>query len=243
MVGNRLWAAILVSAGSLIAQQDASTVPFVGCKSDGQVGPLEAPTGKSTHLVTSQSAQQLAFYKAQGEFGVLAPRDWYCFGVYGSGGDTLYVSSIPIDTANLFSGGLNVEGPAIALVHRFGNTSGRFSVAELVAHVFPAYSQFAKNLTQEYPLMVPFTFSPYPKDKLTYKTKAVVEFHTPAQADGLGTYLALTKSDAAIDGVAIIIEPEFDSLVLSVRLPLDLSSLKSAIVSQIERDSRTSKAK
>ena len=41
----------------------ASTVPFVGCRSDGQVGPLDAPTGRSkTVPITHNLAQHLAYY-------------------------------------------------------------------------------------------------------------------------------------------------------------------------------------
>jgi hypothetical protein len=244
MVGNGLWTAILIGAGSLFAQQEPATaVPFVGCKSDGQVGPIDAPKGKSTQVnMTSEPAQQLAFYKAERGRGVLAPRGWHCFGAYGSGGDQLYISPTPIDTTK-FLGGLTYQGPVIALVHTLASTSGMFSVAELVARVFPAYSQLPKSLMEQYPTMTPFTFGPYPKDTLTYKSKSIVEFHTPAQVDGLGTSAWVTKNVLAIDGVAIIIEPEFDSLLLSVRLPPGLAGLKSAIVSQVERDSRTSKAK
>lgn len=253
MVGNGLWAAIVVSAASLTAQQSSAaqapvqqtalSVPFVGCRSDGQVGPLNAPADKSTQAaIPSKLAQQLAFYKAKWGFGVLAPRGWYCFGDYGSGGDELYISPTAIDTAN-FLRGLSFHGPVIALIHRLGSSSGMFNVAELVARVFPAYWQFPKSAMEEYPTMTRFTFGPYPKDTLIYKSESIVEFHTPAHADGLGTNPWLQKSGLPIDGVAIIVEPEFDSLLLSVRLPPDLSRLKSAIVSQIEHDARASHAK
>ena len=92
MVSNGLWAAIVVSAGALIAQQSPVTkaplqqtvvsAPFVGCKSDGQVGPLDAPpAGESFQsIIRFELAGQLAFYKAKSGFGVLAPR--FTFGPY-----------------------------------------------------------------------------------------------------------------------------------------------------------------
>src|SRR5271154_1292847 len=71
----------------------ASRVPFVGCKSDGQTGPVEASEGESKVVPgDAKAAQQLAYYASQKEFGVLAPRGWYCFGTYGANGNTLYVS-------------------------------------------------------------------------------------------------------------------------------------------------------
>ena len=70
------------------------SVPFKGCASDGQMGPEEAPKGKSvSRPITAKAASQLAYYKSEnGDAGVLGPRGWYCFGTYGSGGDALYIS-------------------------------------------------------------------------------------------------------------------------------------------------------
>ena len=72
------------------------TVPFVGCRSEGQAGPLGAPKGTVTSvLIGGRTAQALAYYGSALDLGVLAPRGWYCVGIYGSGGDFLYVSSEP----------------------------------------------------------------------------------------------------------------------------------------------------
>jgi len=87
---------LVIGAGSLIAQQPQGTpashkrasitVPFVGCRSDGQVGPVEAAKGTSPSLsITPKETQQLAYYSLETGLGVLAPRGWYCFGTYGSG--------------------------------------------------------------------------------------------------------------------------------------------------------------
>jgi hypothetical protein len=71
-------------------QVHRSELPFVGCKSDGQSGPLRAPKGKSKVLpIGKETAQRLAYYKAEQGFSVLAPRGWYCFETYGSGGAAL----------------------------------------------------------------------------------------------------------------------------------------------------------
>ena len=43
----------------------SAEVPFVGCKSDGQVGPQDAPIGKPKAIAISpQLAQRVAYYKA-----------------------------------------------------------------------------------------------------------------------------------------------------------------------------------
>lgn len=75
------------------------TLPFVGCKSDGQVGPLDAPTEAEMIVqIDPKLAQKLAYYKPANSSGVMAPRGWSCFGTYGSGGDTTFVTPEPIDS-------------------------------------------------------------------------------------------------------------------------------------------------
>lgn len=81
-----------------------ATVPFVGCKSDGQVGPIDAPKGKDVVLpIPAEAAARLAYYKAD-HFGVLGPRAWNCFRLYGSSGNVLFVSPGPINFAMTSSG-------------------------------------------------------------------------------------------------------------------------------------------
>lgn len=126
----------LCARTSLLAQEKAASpertavsVPFVGCKSDGQIGPLDVPKGTNPSvLISLRAAQNLAYYSAFGEgVGVLAPRGWYCFGAYGSSGSALLVSPRPIDTASMFStwdglAGYSRDGgrtgtPVLILVH------------------------------------------------------------------------------------------------------------------------------
>src|SRR5215831_3930706 len=82
------------------SKKQVASVPFVGCQSNGRVGPLEAPTGKgATISISPEAGQRVAYYKAERSTGVLGPRGWYCFGTYGSSGATLFVSPQPIDAA------------------------------------------------------------------------------------------------------------------------------------------------
>jgi hypothetical protein len=81
----------------LVSQEEAhsagSQVPFVGCESDGQVGPLTAPHRAAKKLMISpELASRFAYYEAEDGFGVLAPRGWHCFSTYGSNGSNLYVT-------------------------------------------------------------------------------------------------------------------------------------------------------
>jgi hypothetical protein len=243
MLGKRVLAAALgLMAGSLIAQrpqgsatnQAAVSVPFVGCPSDGQMGPVEAPSGKGPLLtISGELAQSLAYYRSEG-FGVLGPRGWHCFGRYGSGGATLYVSPQPIDFNDTLAETATVfKGPIIVFAESDGGTSGRFHVAGVIARVFPAHRAFVNGLIKNDPGQG-YPSGPFPKDRLTYKSKERVEFFTPAQTDGLGTDLGLQKNADPIKGVAILSGPTPNLLMLFVRLPPGQDMVTSAIIRQVE---------
>jgi len=243
--------AFLMSTQSSLYAQSVSTarrpqeqtihVPFVGCKSDGQAGPLEAPHGTSKVVaITADASRRLAYYKAEEGVGVLAPRGWYCFGTYGSAGSTLYVAPQPFGATELFSdkwGGFT--GPAIELNSEIGDTSGRFAVARTIARVFPAHKAFVRNVIAEgIEPASSFPFGPYPQDKLIYRSTEIVEYQTPADKDGLGTQSYLRKNASAIKGVAILWGEELDLLFLSARLPQELDDLTPVIIHQVESDAK-----
>jgi hypothetical protein len=219
------------------SRQGLISVPFVGCNAHGQYGPIAAPKGKNRLLpVTREVAQSLAFYQSEVTPGVLAPRGWHCFGTFGSGGSYLYVSPEPIDEKYVYESN-DHTGPAVQFSVRFGDTSGRFAVAHVIARVFPAYRAFAIDVKKELEDPAdPYTFAPYPKDRLTYRSKSVVEYRTPAQTEGLGTCSRLTKNDSPIEGVAILVGKPPDLMHVSVRLPSNQAVLARAIISQVERD-------
>jgi len=227
---------ITVSGSS---QSQVVRVPFVGCQSDGQVGPLKAPRGKSKAVsITAAAAQRLAYYQAEDGLGVLAPRGWYCFGTYGSAGSTLYVAPQPVNAADLFSDQWSgFSGSAIEFASMIGDTSGRFTVARTIARVFPFHKAFVKNVIEEgIEPASSFPFGAYSKDKLVYRSKEIVEFQTPAETDGLGTDSYLLKNSSPICGVAILYGEELDLLFLSARLPAELVDLAPIIIRQVERD-------
>jgi len=226
-------------AAAASPQQRSAHVPFVGCEADGQAGPVNAPNGKSILLpIADEAAQRLAYYKSEQGIGVLAPRGWNCFGVYGSSGYSLYVSPQPIPTANLFSTTWSgFTGPVIEIAGEEGDTSGRFGVARTIALVFPAHRAFVeKVIAEEIESASSFPFGPHPKDKLIYRSDEMVEYETPGDTDGLGTNSRLNKNANPISGVAILMGTSPDLLLLSVRLSPNLTDLASTIVQQVERD-------
>jgi TonB family protein len=210
-------------------------VPFVGCKSDGQGGPVEAPKGESKVVpIDPTAAQRIAYYATGKDFGVLAPRGWHCFGSYGSNGTNLYVSPQPINT--------NIEpsvfaGPVIELSLASGDTSGRFDVAKVIARVFPAHMAFVRRVIEggEEPTSS-FPLGPYPNDKLNYRSSEIVEYQTPARTGGLGTVSLLQSNADPISGVAILTGQDPDLLQLSVRLSPEQVDLAPTIIQQVERD-------
>ncbi len=221
-------------------QQTGVTVPFVGCKSDGQVGPMKVPQAESKAVdIPAEAAQRLAYYKSAYGFGVLAPRGWNCLGTYGSNGVTLYVSPEPISTDILFSPDWKgFTGPAIQISEETGATSGRFSVARTIARLFPAHMDFVKRVISEgFEPADAFPTGPYPKDKLTYRSKDIVEFETPANTEGLGTASRLLKNGSPVSGLVILFEGEEPNVLhLSIRLPEADPGLSDAIIQHAQRD-------
>lgn len=243
--------AVLFSAstsGLVLAQatkRDAPTpssvrVPFVGCASDGQLGPVNAPRPHSKMVaIPVKFADSLAYYQAAYGSGALGPRGWYCFGTYGSNGANLYISPQPINGGDLLSSNWKgFSGWTIQISVSDAGTSGRFDVARVIARVFPAHLSFAQDVIAEgiEPASA-FPSGPYPKDRLTYLSKEVVEFETPAETEGMGTTSRLQKGDRPIRGAAILdTGDEPDLTQVWVRLPPDSIDLADSIIKQAECD-------
>lgn len=218
-------------------------VPFVGCKSDGQVGPVDAPAEAVMVEVDARAAQKLAYYKPATSPGVLAPRGWVCYGVYGSGGSATFVTPEPIDLESMLSGDWrSFAGPAVEIDNRYGGTSGRDSVAKVIARVFPKYRAFVQSVVEMFEFLEPeMIFGPYPSDRLVYRSDRVVEFRTPPNSEGLGTMTSRFRpNQKPIQGVALLLGemPEVDLLMLTTRLPPEIATLKSTIILQVEREAK-----
>jgi hypothetical protein len=134
----------------------------------------------------------------------------------------------------------------IEITDQYGGTSGRFGVADMIARVFPAHRAFVDAVTDEEVregIHPPSSFpsGPYPKDKLTYRSKDLVEYETSAETEGLGTQSRLLKNGDPICGVAMLVGQTPDLVHLSVRLPLDVTDLAPLIIQQVERDAANSR--
>jgi hypothetical protein len=214
-------------------------VPFVGCKSDGQEGLLTAPKGTPKAVdLSSELAGRLAYYKAEYGSGVLAPRGWYCFSTYGSNGSSLFVSSEPIDEKQFFSSDWKgFAGPVIQVADSSGDTSGRFTVAKIIARIFPDRMKFVSDVVSEgIEPASSFPVGPYAADKLQRRGKEIVEFETPANTKGLGSQSLLVINSSPIQGVAILSGEGPDLVQLSMRLPNNYQSLSRAITQQLEAE-------
>ncbi len=218
-----------------VAAGAAQTVPFVGCPSDGQQGPVAAPKGQPKALdIEPAAAKGLAWYQARYGAGALAPRGWKCFSLYGSSGTTLAIAP----SGKLDDSSQPIAGPAVVLTDDDGGTSGRFDVAKIAARVFAEKEKaFVDSVIAEgVEPKANFPAGPYPSDKLTYKTPTLVEFATPAGKDGLGTADRLAKGALPTLGVAKLVGAADapDLLLLSVRLPAAQADLTPAIVAATE---------
>jgi hypothetical protein len=231
-------AGFAATSSSKIAKDGVAHVPAVGCPSEGQVGTMESPQVHSLALRISRAiAQRLAYYKAEYGPGVLAPRGWHCFAIYGSNGESLFVSQQPIRSSDLFSSGWKgFVGPAIQISESIGDTSGRFEVAKVIARVFPSRAAFVQEvIAEKIEPASSFPFGPYPGDRLIRRNNDLVEFETQADAEGLGTHSRLQKGDTPISGVVVLFGPEPNLLQLSMRLSSDSADLGQSIVRQAER--------
>jgi hypothetical protein len=214
---------------------DVVAVPFVGCAGDGQAGAIEAPTAGATPKLDRAAAEHLAYYVSE-DLGVLAPRGWQCFELYGSDGALLIVTPEHHDADDLFDAKTTLRGSAVVLSQWSGGTSGRFAVAKVAARVFPIARTFVQQVIDEGTIpKEEFAFEPYPDDTLTRRSDTEVEFVTPANRDGLGTDGRLAKNGQPISGVAILLTDGDNDLVkLETRLPPDLRALAPAIITSAE---------
>jgi hypothetical protein len=239
-----LMGAILTSLASSPAQSQykgtESGVPFVGCNSDGQVGPKHAPKSRRTPVLPSNLARQLAFYAASDGPGVLAPRGWHCFGVYGSSGTGLLVAPEKLDSHDFFSGKqFSTEGNAVELTYEYGGTSGRWGVAKAIARYFPRRRDFIKNNFQGLEVG-PLPSGPYPRDSLSQRTNKSVRYVTPPRTKGEGTAWMLAPSTQSVDGLLMLVNDpdEPDIFRVNVRLPDKYRGLTANILQNAKKQVR-----
>jgi hypothetical protein len=207
-------------------------VPFVGCPGTGQVGPAAPPSGDPVPPVDVAPAigAQLAYYKGANGPGVFAPAGWHCRQWYGSNGSIIAVT--PAALPDSFPP-KRIAGPGVEVMFRFGDTSGRFEVAEISARFFPdTMRDFVRQVRAEQ--MVPdseFNLKPYSNDAVKRIDDRMVEFATPPRRAGFGTEGLLQQSDEPITGIVALNPPTEDTglSVLWVRLRAGQESLSATI--------------
>jgi hypothetical protein len=224
-----LGAAIALS-GSAWAQD--VQVPFVGCKSDGQVGALDPPKdGGTAPKLAAAVASRLAWYASNNTGGVLAPRGWQCFELYGSNGSVLMVQPGDFGRALLST---ELSGPAIQLSISLGDTSGRFEAAQLAARLFPDRRGFVdKVISEGLEPKAEFVFGPFPQDRIHRLSRDVVAFETPANTDGMGTKSRLLKSGDPIQGL-VWMDRDNNATFLAVRLAPSQRDLAAYIINEMK---------
>jgi hypothetical protein len=217
------------------------TVPFVGCPSDGQVGPDPAPKGEPVPVtLDAKTASRLAFYQSKYDSGVLAPRGWHCANLEGSSGWFTIVAPEPLDPTVLLDPKKHpLTGPAIQISANNGGTSGRFEVAQLIARYFPQRRAFLRSVIAEG--IEPASYFPsgaFKTDRLVSQRPNIVEYLTPPRRKGLGTKSRLVPSDLPIHAVAAVIgdaDADWAGYVFSVRLPKNQEDLAPIILRWSER--------
>jgi hypothetical protein len=214
-------------------------VPAIGCAREGQVGPLPAPQHPKTVKVTipGDTVGLLAVYfvdEAAANRGVLAPKGWNCFGIYGSSGSTLYVTPVLLSASILRRPAELRDSPVVALNWASGETSGRFAVAETAARLFPRARPFVELIQREGIFdSTDWKFFSWPQDILTYLSDLTATYITPPATHGLGTRLLNPSPDLPTSGLVELdgfAPNQFNLRHLAIRLPIADQHLSSAII-------------
>ncbi len=216
----------------------AAEVPFVGCASDGQVGPEPAPAPRPIPTPPSHVADRVAYYAIDETLGVLGPRGWHCARLYGSSGWTLFVAPEDISPADFLTGhrSQHLEWAVVVRVSA-GGTSGRFHVAQVAARLFPRARPFVQRVIDEgFMPKEDFPFGPFATDSVTRRSDFDVDFTTPAHHDGMGTSLELFKNDQPIQGLAMLLGGENDLAMATIRLPPRMRDLVPPILAALRTE-------
>jgi len=225
-----LWFA---APGAAEPDANAPTVPLVGCRADGEMGPTKSgPVQPLAVTPDPRAAALIAYYRAAHGPGVYAPKGWYCLTWEGSNGTILVVTPrrIPPPYFPLPV----ITGPAVTMQSSDAGSSGRFHVAVMAAQVFPVVgAEFIARIRDEHLIAdSSFETESYPDDQLQYLSDRLVEFFTPPNHTGLGTEGLFEMSDLPTRGLIILnLQDEVNSLIeLRVRLPPGLNSVAAAII-------------
>lgn len=234
-------AAVVLAIGALASSTSVAAathaVPFVGCPSDGQIGPLPSPASSKVPRVPANQAARLAYY-AMGEgevgLGVLAPRGWHCIGLYGSDGKVLIVTPGKHSAEEFFAANkAGLRSPAVEVRFSFGGTSGRYAVMDAIGRYFPGRRDYLRQMEKEGLVFSPFPAGPFAGDRIRTRSPTRVRFTTPANRKGEGTDWRLAPGSEPVEGIRIILDGDDGPSLLgvNVRLPPAQRGLTETILS------------
>lgn len=227
-------AALAVAVSILAAGPVAAAPAFVGCPSDGQMGPVAAPKRAPKGVAVPAG---LALYGSDGLL-TAAPAGWHCACVYGSNGALLIVVPGRIAPNDLIGTDTTITGPVVMVRRINGGTSGRFEAADVAAQVFPSAAKFVEDIRREAAeIEVTLPTGPVATDTITRRSAELVEYTTPAGRTGLGTVAPVAAAGRPIRGAAVLLPAQdMDVVQLVVRLDTAAEPLGGAIVEAFERD-------
>lgn len=229
--------ALAVLPAASPAQRPAAPValPFVGCAADGQTGRQAAPAHGATPRLPAGAAGRLAYY-AMSEIGVIAPRGWHCFGLYGSNGATLIVTPEQRGFDDFPPRGRRISGQAVQVSYSYGGTSGRFAVARMISTFFPAHAAFVRQVRDDGYVLGGQPTGPVPGDLIRWRTSDQARVTTPAGRSGLGTDWLLAPSADSIESLVMLLRGDpIDMVRVDVRMPARDAALATVIIEGARR--------
>jgi len=184
-------------------------ITAVGCPQDGQLGPVPAPDLPTSvrAIIPEGFAPRLAYYSASETpgTGVVGPRGWACFGVYGSSGQSLLVMPQNPEMPMPNRDARTIMGPVVIRNLLVGGTSGRLLIAKVSARAFPIARKFVERV-RDAGLGDPreYVFAPWPADQTFRLSDFAVAYVTPPGADGLGTIFGPLPARDPVNGLALL---------------------------------------
>ena len=209
----------------------ASTIPFVGCPSRSDGGPI-TPSGEPIKAnIPENIANKLALYVNVFNLAVLAPRGWKCSGWQSVGGNSI----------SIYPSSSSLHETSVVSIASTAYTNG---IPNKYVLYFPTIMTMKAALNEaaawgETPDQ--YIIKRYFSDHITYIDKTTIEFVTPANHVGLGDTL-LSNPDVKPVPVPLRIygligyNMTRDSYeeTLAVELPENLSYLHTYITSFAE---------
>lgn len=228
---------LMTIANAAHARSPLVRVPFVGCPSDGQLGPQPRPRSGVTPKLGASEARQLSYYVAPevaDGLGVLAPSGWHCIALYGSNGSQLIVTPEKHRADDFMkSDPVRLRASAVTISVNYGGTSGRWGVAAAIARFFPEHrSSIGKNF--EGLELGPLPAGHDPNDVIRDRTDRLVRFTTLAGRKGWGTRWLLQPNARPVEGIVRLVPSDgwFDSFEMEVRLPSKVATLATTILAE-----------